>query len=456
MFRGIVSAISGRSILNFVSKVIGRRIRLQALTMMLAMFYLAVGYAQGQTAQAGASRLESVSVTGSARFSSEQIAAAIGLKRGEMIQRDDLQGAADKLAELGLFSNIQYRFSTEPGGVKVTYEVSDVPLVPVTFDNFLWLTDEELFGGLKSSGILFDGAAPLKGTVLDAISGALVKLLDAHGIHGRVTHEAVAIPAEDRTIQQFRVEDVDLTVQGVEFSDPLAKSDRAIQERLADIVGKPYSRGRMELFEFEQVRPVYLAHSYLQVQFKRPAAHFASAQGDALTGKVIVDAHIDPGPAYHWAGVEWHGNSAVPSQSLNALVEMMPGDAADGNKIQAIWERAREAYSHGGYLDAALNASPQFDEKSGRVTYSVTITEGPQYHMGNLVLTGLSMEGERRIRKAWALAPGAVFDKSVYEDFVNGGITAAFTGLPVHYDKIGKFLQPDPKEAKVDVLLDFQ
>jgi outer membrane protein assembly factor BamA len=90
------------------------------------------------------------------------------------------------------------------------------------------------------------------------------------------------------------------------------------------------------------------------------------------------------------------------------------------------------------------------------VTFVVQVNEGPQYHMGKLVLTGLSIEGERRLKKAWTIAPGGVFDKSVYDDFVNTGIKAAFLGLPVHYEKIGKFLQLDPQNAKVDVLLDFQ
>jgi hypothetical protein len=103
-----------------------------------------------------------------------------------------------------------------------------------------------------------------------------------------------------------------------------------------------------------------------------------------------------------------------------------------------------------------LNPTGQFDDQAKRVMYVVDVNEGPQYHMGNLVLTGLSVEGERRLKKAWSIAPGAVFDKSIYDDFVNTGIRAAFVGLPVHYDKIGKFLQLDPHNAKVDVLLDFQ
>jgi outer membrane protein assembly factor BamA len=171
---------------------------------------------------------------------------------------------------------------------------------------------------------------------------------------------------------------------------------------------------------------------------------------------LIVAAPINVGVPYVWAGVEWKGNDSVPAQDLNKFSALLPGDPADGNKIQSIWETARAAFAQMGFLDAAVNPVPKFDDQTKRVTYVVEVTEGPQYHMGKLVLTGLSIEGERRLKKAWSIAPGVVFDKSVYDDFVSTGIKAAFVGLPVHYDKIGKFLQLDPQNAKVDVLLDFQ
>ena len=66
------------------------------------------------------------------------------------------------------------------------------------------------------------------------------------------------------------------------------------------------------------------------------------------------------------------------------------------------------------------------------------------------------MDGERRIRAAWTIAPGAIFDKNVYEDFVDTGVKRAFVGSPFRYEKIGRFLQENPQSAKVDVLLDFQ
>jgi hypothetical protein len=76
--------------------------------------------------------------------------------------------------------------------------------------------------------------------------------------------------------------------------------------------------------------------------------------------------------------------------------------------------------------------------------------------MGKLVLTGLSIEGDRRIRAAWTISPGEIFDKSIYDEFFSSGIKQAFTGLPFHYEKIGRFFQEDPQAGTVDVLIDFQ
>jgi outer membrane protein insertion porin family len=412
--------------------------------------------AKPQSTEAGTAHLESVQVSGSQRFTSAQIASAVGLRVGQAVNRETLQDAADKLAELGLFSNTQYRFTTVGTGVQVTYQVTDAPLLPVTFDNFPWITDEDLSAGLRTSGILFDGSAPAKGTILDAMSAALVHTLDQRGIHVSVIHEVITLPVEDQVVQQFRVDDADLTVQAIQFNDELAKNDHGIQERLADLIGKPYSRSRVELFEFEQVRPVYLAHSYLRVQFPPSSAQIAAKTPGSLSGPVVVSAPIVVGLAYQWAGVEWRGNDSIKSQDLDQLVDLKPGELADGNKVEAIWERARAAYGQAGFLDATLDPKPLFDDQAAHVTYTVTVREGTQYHMNNLVLTGLSLEGERRIRKAFPIRPDAVFDKTTYEKFVDTGLKAAFAGLPVHYDKVGRFLQEDQTAAKVDVMLDFQ
>lgn len=428
----------------------GPRKRFAAIFAIL-LFSLSSVYAQNQATSAP---LASISITGSSRFSSDQIASAIGMHTGANVTRADLQAAADRLSKLGLFSNVQYRFATVDGSVKVEYQVTDGPEIPVAFDNLPWFTDDDLKAALKDSGVLFDGLVPHAGEVLDEISAALAHKIQTRGLTGTVTHMLVSSPVTGQQIQQFRVDGADATVSSVEFSDALAKSDRGLQERLSDIVGKPYSRSALELFEFEQVRPIYFAHGYLRVKFGAPAAHVPANTN--ASSPVTLSVPVDPGASYVWGGIAWSGNSALPSTVLDTLAKLKFGDPADGLKIELLWNDVRDAYWNQGYLDADLTPTPQFNESSKHVSYNVSIAEGPQYHMGALQLTGLSVEGEQRIRAAWRIPPGAVFDKSVYDDFLENGINAAFKGTSFHYEKIGRFLQQDAASGKVDVLLDFQ
>jgi len=426
-----------------------------AFLLILMLSLLGPLAAQSQQSKGGASHLDSVEISGSKKFSSQQIAAAIGLRAGNIITREDLQGAADRLAALGLFSNVQYHFTTVQSGVRAMYEVSDAPAVAVTFDNFPWFTDDELTAALKHAVLLFDGSAPQGGAVLNTMSTTLENLVQARGVLGTVSHTLVNFPLGGQRMQ-FRVEGTDITVKGVEFSDALATNDHAVQQSAAALIGQPYSRNAVELFEFEQVRPVYLTHAFLHVQFGRSSARIPSEGAQPGSTAVVVMVSIIPGPAFKWGSITWSGNSVIPSSELDAIVTLKPGDIADGNKIAALWNGVQTLYGQRGYLDVKLDPQTQFDDQAARVMYNVTVTEGPQYHMGNLVLSGLSVDGEKRIRAAWGIPANAIFNEKAYEDFLDEGIKKAFAGTPVHYEKIGRFLQENPGTNKVDVLLDFQ
>jgi Surface antigen variable number repeat len=401
----------------------------------------------------GSAKLASIEATGSKRFTSAQIAASTGLHVGSQVTRADLQQAANVLAQLGAFASVQYRFGSEASGVDVQFQVTDAPSVPVFFDNFPWFTDDQLAAALKSAVPLFDGSAPEHGTILDSMANALGTFLVAHGLQGSVSHVLTSTVFGDQEVQEFKADDAGVDIASVNFSDPFAGSDRGIRTRLSDLIGQPYSRTAIELFEFEQVRPVYLSHAYVRVKFDSPRPQFVARSNNA---RVAVDVQIEPGAMYTWGGVTWSGASALDPPELGALVQLKPGDPANGLKIEATWQAVREGFAEFGYLDVHLTPTPQYDDSAKRVSYLVSIDQGTQYRMGQLVLSGLSVEGERRIRDAWKIGPGEVFDESTYDEFLSKGIDQAFAGFPAHYDKIGRYLQKNPKTGTVDVMLDFE
>lgn len=150
---------------------------------------------------------------------------------------------------------------------------------------------------------------------------------------------------------------------------------------------------------------------------------------------------------------------AIDEAALSRLVTLKPGDLADGMRLAAGWQQVELEYGHRGYLDAKVSPVPQFDDANGTVRYDVKIVEGPQYRMGELVITGLSVDAERALRNTWRLAPGQIFDKTYLDSMLaklEKPTVAVFGEMPVHYQKMGNWLRPNPQNHVIDVLIDFQ
>lgn len=426
-------------------------VRLTLLTFLLALIAGSpAAFAQQTQQSAGSARIQVVSVTGSTKYQSDQIVPVTGLHVGQVVTRQDIQSGANALAELGLFSNVRFDFFTGMLGVQVKYQVTDAPAVPVFFDDFPWFTDAQLIAFIKTSVPLFDGTTPKSGKILDQVSNALQEDLQTRTITANVSHELTTLPWNDRQVMVFKAGGYAMPViQSLQFNDALANSSREIADRIGDLVGKPYSRMAVATFEFEQVRPVYLDHACLKVTFADPVAEMSG-------NKVVVRAPITPGPQFTWNGLTWEGNQAVPGMQLNTIVNLVPGTSANGMQIQGAWEKVRAAFEDLGYLDVTVDAVPHFDDATKHVSYDVKITQGPQYHMGKLVLSGVSMEGERRLREAWKIPSGAVFDDSTYQEFLDTGVKQAFAGLPFHYQTIQRFLDKHPDQGQINVMLNFE
>jgi outer membrane protein assembly factor BamA len=408
------------------------------------------------SAPPGSARVASLSVTGSKKFSSETIAKLCGVEPGALVTREDIQALADRLAGLGWFNNVQYKFNTKREGVQIEFTLEDAPAVPAAFDDFPWFTDQELAETIRAETGLFDGTAPEGGEALDKMKQALQKFVAAHGIRGEVESTLLAAPGESGMIQQFRLNGPLVKVGAVEFSDPLPRNDRRITERMPDMIGKPYSRLALELFAYEQVRPVYLSKGFLRVHFGAPETRFTGDPKQTSSETVAVRLAIETGPLYKWDGVTWSGNSAFNSALLSEIVGLSPGDPADGVRIEGAWNRIATEYGKRGYIDAKIDPQPVFDEAASKAAYRVAITEGIQYRVGQMVITGLSLAAERQLLAAWALPRGEVFNKQYFDDFVATGARKIFENSVVHFERVGHLLQPHPDTKLVDILLDFQ
>jgi outer membrane protein assembly factor BamA len=429
-------------------------------TLAAAFCLCSVAYAQLTPPPGYSAKILTFDATGSKIYSSADVSQLSGLAIGATVDRNAIQAGADRLGRSGLFTSVRYSFATDVGGLHLTFTLEDAPALPVLFDNFPWFTDDELAQALEQSGIPFHGTAPASGAILDSMAQALQKALTARNIQATVSHTFAQNPLTGDDLVEFRVAGSGMRIGAVQFRDSLAANDPGIRSQASSLTGKPFSRLAVEKAVYLQLRQLYLSHAFLRSNFGTPQAELSGNPQNPLPKKdIVVVVPIQPGASYNWGGATWSGNHIFSSADLDNVVkteDLAPAQPADGMKIQALWDSLRAAYGHRGYLDAQVEPAENFDDSSHQVSYRVGITEGIQYHMGNLVLSGLNVESEQRIRQAWHLAQGQVFDQAFYEDFLARGIAEALKGLPAARDKVGRYLQKNPQQGTVDVLLDFE
>ena len=409
-----------------------------------------------ESAVAQKGKVVAVRLVGTQRYAEAQVTAASGLRIGQNVGREEIQAAADRLAQLGSFSKSNYRFTSKGGDLTVEFQVEDAPTVPVWFDNVPWFTDEDLTEALKKEVQLFDGTAPEQGEILEEMRAAIQRLLAGRGIQGTVERILLASPVGDGMIQQFKLTGTTLRVNGVQFSDALAAESKATRQRLSDLVGQSYSRFAIEVFCNEQARPIYAQQGYLRAKIGPPTARFAGSPDKPLADNVLVVVPIEPGAMYRWGGVQWSGNAAYGPSALDQMLGMRMGETADGMKVTGAWGSIEREYGRVGYLDAKIKPQPVFDEAKTLVSYRVTIEEGLQYRMGELAITGLSLAAERKLTEVWKLPKGQVFDSGYFQEFFEKVIAQTFEDTPVRIEQKGFWLRKNEQAKTVDVLIDFK
>lgn len=416
-------------------------------------------FAAAQAPGGATATLREIHADGMKTLLEAHIIALSGLTIDTQVGKDELQAGADRLVRSGYFAKVSFNFQTHADGVSLTFHVQEAPRIPAYFDNVPWYTDAELADAIRKKLPFFDGTLPEAGEALEQAADAVKELLAAHGINVAVEHQVLANPLADGSVQQFSIQGAALQIARVEFSDPELISSRAVQQHLSEIRGKSYSRLAIDLFLFEQIRPVYLQKGNLRAKLGPPEVRLTGNPNQKLPEQIPVFVPVTPGPLYHWKSVEWKGNTVLSTFTLTSEIQLKPDDIADGMSIEGGWERITEEYGHRGYLEAKLDPVPAYDDQAHTVSYTVTVNEGVQYRYNSMLLTGMSLAGERLIREAWPMKQGDIFDKAQFEQFL-GKLEShreeIFKDLPVHYSEPGHWLQTDASKGAVNVLLDFK
>ena len=422
-----------------------------------ALLFLPTAAAAAARPAQEALKLARIEFEGLGRVSREDALAKLGLQAGQSATPDEIEAAAQRLQQSGLFRQLGYSVRGKTDAAVLTFKVEEMKWgVPVVFDNFVWFSDAELAEAVRRQVPTFDGTAPAGGGVTEEITHALAGLLRARNLGGEVEY----MPSE--TAHVFTVKNSPaLRVCALDFPGARALAQEELTRKSAGIFDNDYSR----LFVGEYVRsnllPLYHERGMLRAAFAPPEVKPAAPSEDCRQG-LAVTVHVDEGAVYVWERAEWSGQQALTAAELDAALGMRARDIAATSKIEKGLGALRRAYARKGYLAARASSAQEFDDANRKVVYRFKVTEGPQYRMGELTLTGLDERDANNLRGRWRLLPGEVYDDGYSEEFLKKSVSEfgrelmLREGRQLPFKNVGVEVKPDHAKLTVNVTINFK
>jgi outer membrane protein assembly factor BamA len=371
-----------------------------------------------------ARKLVAVNVTGTKRYSPETVITASGLRIGSEVSDDDFKKASRRLGDSGAFTDIGYSFSYSVAGTKLELKLVDAgKFLPAHFEDFIWFSDEELQKRIRAHVPLFNGELPSAGRLPDEVSDVLQAMLVEKGIPGHVDYLRTEGPSGQIEAFNYSVSNVLIRVRNFTFTgagNELPALEAAAQ-RLSD---RQYSLSRINLFVERQLLPIYHARGYLKASFGPPQPTVAKEQAEEGAGDprnltmVDVTLAVTPGQPYKLIRLEWSGNHEISTETLRSMARLAPGQPANTVQLADNLAAVKTLYGSRGYLNAAIKSEAKFDDVAGTVAIHLEVKEDSVYHMGDLEFRGIDNSLTAKLRAAWKLRQGDVYDATYLRDYL--------------------------------------
>lgn len=403
-----------------------------------------------------AQKLIAITVTGSQHFPEPAVAAATGLQIGSPVTDDDFKKAARTLGDSGAFADIQYTYSYSSAGTKLELHVTDADkFVPAHFEDFVWFSDAELLRRIQQQVPLFQGYVPLSGRMADEVSDVLETMLVENAIPGHVDY--VRSSKGDGPVEsiEYKVSEVLVRIRNIEFTGASEKQLPALQAAAEKMPDREYSRSRLALLVQRQLLPIFHAHGYLKAAFSDPQPHVVTQPSadnivEGIHNQTVVDVTytVTPGRQYTLKSLEWSGNRAIPTETLEKMVPAPIGEPANTVRLTDNLKSVQQLYGSRGYITATIKVNADFEQDSSAVRLRLDVSEGPIYRMGDLEFRGLDNALTAKLRSAWKLRQGDVYDST----YLNQYLPAAQKLLPASLDwDVSSHVTANIRDKTVDV-----
>jgi outer membrane protein assembly factor BamA len=326
--------------------------------------------------------------------------------------------------------------------------------LPYGFSNLVWWSDTELRSILKQRikglGVEIVPDSP----ALAQIRNTLKSLLQQKGIDADIQSEEPSTFSLTAQRDQdspgpaivFRLISPKVLVERVVIIGAPEKVKDDMTSDLHSLEGREYAGEEWVVRSSARrtLEPKGYLSPHVEVTHDSPRR-----SGDRYLVNVLIS--MDVGVQYRLASISAGGGPLLEGRDLSEYFSKKAGDIAGSDPFRMLAGSIQTLYQHYGFADVLVEDPPQLDPTHATVSYRLTVTPGPLYHVRNLTIQNLDAEQESKVRDLLEMKSGDVYDQShlteLYRKIAN---EPALSSL-----KFGYKFKEDAAASAVDLSLDF-
>jgi outer membrane protein insertion porin family len=167
-----------------------------------------------------------------------------------------------------------------------------------------------------------------------------------------------------------------------------------------------YAREKLSA-DLETLRSYYQNRGYLDFAIESTQVSITPDRHD-----IYITVNINEGERYMVSDVQLSGQTPVPREELEKLVQLKPGDVFSREKLAASTKAIGERLGNDGYAFANANAIPNVDKEKRSVAFNIAIDPGRRVYVRRIDVAGNSKTRDEVVRREMRQLEGAFYDAS--------------------------------------------
>lgn len=349
---------------------------------------------------------------GAPQYTQQELLAVASLKPDARLNPRDLKAHAKLLSDTGLFDVV--KFTADNKGLLFTLTPSS-QLFPMRLDNVPLTPGKELDARLHERFPLYRGQLPASSSMVDGICQSLQEMLAAKGIKATVKAALTSgLGPQKLTAMNFTVVSPAVHIGRIQ----LVGVSPAMQARASLLVsgqtGNDFDTENSAAGLQHAFADLYQDQGYaaVQVNVAQTDPPIVSEQ----TVDIPFSVTINEGGVYKLGVIDFPSGALVARSDVEKILAKYP--PGSGRPLDLFLLAVRDAYHAIGYLDCSVVSHPSFNEATHIVNYSLEVDPGSQYRFASVKFDGAPDPMAAKLKLAWKMAPGDVFDESYLSNFV--------------------------------------